>query len=135
MSKQQLRNAEAPLPATQVVNPDGLIKDVQYGAGINGGIVEFVPGRGPRISQEARERGWLLLSEMYKEEGRDAEHNEYLRFRELASKGQVNPESFPETALPKEVLERRARAAKKPAELPTFELKTPAPPEKSAKGK
>jgi hypothetical protein len=122
MAKNILRDAQASLPSAYVVTPEGLLKSIPYGAGINGGIVEFVSGRGPRVTSEARERGFVMLSEMYKDEGRDAEYAEYCRFREMARAGKVNPDSFPEKALPKALLERRAKSSQRPEKLPEFQI-------------
>jgi hypothetical protein len=120
MAKQNLRDASAPLPVTQVVSPEGYIKDIPYGAGINGGIVEAT-SRGPRISQEARERGWILLGEAYHEESRDGDFKKYQEFRTQAAAGKVNPDSFPDRLLPKLVLDRRSKSASRPSELPAFD--------------
>lgn len=134
MARAHLRDAEAPLPVAHVVSPEGLLKDIPYGAGFCGGIVEHVPGKGPRIGSEARDRKWVLLSELYANEGRSAVYSEYVRFRELAAKGLVNPDSFPADLLPKELLTRRAAAKRAPSELPAFEISRPVE-DKPAKGK
>lgn len=133
MAKQQLRDASAALPVAYVVNPDGLIKSIPHGAGISGGIVEHVAGRSPRVSQEARERGWMLLSDAYRDEQRGADYEKYVKFRELAADGKVNPDSFPDRLLPKIVVERRSKAATRPDKLPDFEVGDEAKSDKKGK--
>lgn len=97
---------ELPLPAEPVVTPAGKIKWVQYSARCGGTLVEVRRGM-VVLAEEARMKGYALLSQLFEDEGWPDGMAAYREYMDASDRG-MKVDEYPARLLPREVLRRRA---------------------------
>lgn len=100
---------EADLPRYPVVTPEGLIKLVPCAVNVTGALEMDEDGT-PAVVRSHAKKGWVLLQDMYRSEGRMdlwKAWTEHQIARQLARKDGMKIPAFPAEYLPQEVQRRR----------------------------
>lgn len=101
-----IRDALADPPTLLLVDPDGAIRTATVALGVNHPLVD----RAGCLRPHLRAAGWATLEEMYEADPLGAKGwTTYLDF--AAARHAGRPGELPDAWLPREVRERRARAA------------------------